>query len=149
MRRVRRRSISLKLLMSGEGVRTILLLPLVARCLVTMDVCIWRMFVFYVCENVSCVAAVVEDSIFILGVLKYVVCLCRECDGSCVFCLYCGEWSCMCSCMGSFRILSCRCYMFVSCVHHVAVLDAAFCMTFRLLILAEDARVVVNLQCKW
>ena len=26
--------------------RSILLLPLVARCLVTMDVCIWRMFVF-------------------------------------------------------------------------------------------------------
>ena len=26
--------------------RSILLLPLVARCLETMDVCIWRMFVF-------------------------------------------------------------------------------------------------------
>ena len=29
-----------------SGVRSILLLPLVARCLETMDVCIWRMFVF-------------------------------------------------------------------------------------------------------
>ena len=29
-----------------EGVRSILLLPLVARCLETIDVCIWRMFVF-------------------------------------------------------------------------------------------------------
>ena len=26
---------------------------------------------------------------FCLGVLKYVVCLCRACDGCCVFCLYC------------------------------------------------------------
>ena len=31
--------------MCGEGVRSILLLPLVARCLETIDVCIWRMFV--------------------------------------------------------------------------------------------------------
>ena len=28
------------------GVRSILLLPLMARCLETIDVCIWRMFVF-------------------------------------------------------------------------------------------------------
>ena len=32
--------------MCGGGVRRILLLPLVARCLETIDVCIWRMFVF-------------------------------------------------------------------------------------------------------
>ena len=31
--------------MCGGGVRSILLLPLVARCLETIDVCIWRMFV--------------------------------------------------------------------------------------------------------
>ena len=31
--------------MCGEGVRSILSLPLVARCLETIDVCIWRMFV--------------------------------------------------------------------------------------------------------
>ena len=31
--------------MCGRGVRSILLLPLVARCLETIDVCIWRMFV--------------------------------------------------------------------------------------------------------
>ena len=30
----------------GGGVRSILLLPLVARCLETIDVCIWHMFVF-------------------------------------------------------------------------------------------------------
>ena len=45
VRRVRRGNISLDLLMSGEGVRSILLLPLVARCLETIDVCTWRMFV--------------------------------------------------------------------------------------------------------
>ena len=32
--------------MCNEGVRSILLLPLVARCLETIDVCIGRMFVF-------------------------------------------------------------------------------------------------------
>ena len=46
MRRVRRGGISLELLMCGGGVRIILLLPLVTRCLETIDVCIWRMFVF-------------------------------------------------------------------------------------------------------
>ena len=33
-------------LMCGGGVHSILLLPLVTRCLETIDVCIWRMFVF-------------------------------------------------------------------------------------------------------
>ena len=46
MRRVRRGIISSELLMCGGGVRSILLSPLVARCLETTDVCIWRMFVF-------------------------------------------------------------------------------------------------------
>ena len=31
-------------------------------------------------------------------------------------------------------------FMFVSCVHPVAVLNAAFCMTCSLLMLVEDAR---------
>ena len=48
-----------------------------------------------------------------------------------VFCLYCEVWSCMCSWMGSVSVSSCS--MFVSCVHHVAVLNAAFCMTCSLL----------------
>ena len=71
VRRVRRGSISSELLMCGEGVRSILLLPLVARCLDTIDVCILCMFVFrsvvvtvVVCGNVCWVAAVVEDSGF-------------------------------------------------------------------------------------
>ena len=45
MRRVRRGSLPSELLMCGGGVRSILSLPLVARCLETIDVCIWRMFV--------------------------------------------------------------------------------------------------------
>ena len=46
VRRVRRGSLSSELLMCGGGVRSIVLLPLVARCIETIDVCIWRMFVF-------------------------------------------------------------------------------------------------------
>ena len=42
--------------------------------------------------------------------------------------------------MGSVSVSSCRCCMFVSCVHAVAVLNAAFCMTCSLLILVKDAR---------
>ena len=45
MRRVRRGGISSELLMCGGDVRSILLLPLVARCLETIEVCIWHMFV--------------------------------------------------------------------------------------------------------
>ena len=75
-----------------------------------------------------------------LGVLKYVVCLCSGCDGYCIFCLYCEVWSCRCSCMGCVSVSSCIWCMFVSCVHPVAVLNAEFCMTCSLLMLAEDAR---------
>ena len=46
MRRVMRRIIFSQLLMCGGGACSILLLPLVARCLETIDVCIWRMYVF-------------------------------------------------------------------------------------------------------
>ena len=42
---MRRGNISSELLMCGGGVRSILLLTLVARCLETIDVCIWSMFV--------------------------------------------------------------------------------------------------------
>ena len=44
VRRVRRGSLSSELIMCGGGVRSILFL--VARCLETIDVCIWRMFIF-------------------------------------------------------------------------------------------------------
>ena len=56
--------------------RSILLLPLVARCLDTIDVCILYVCCsdcVGVCGNVCCVAAVVENSGFLsLEVLKYV-----------------------------------------------------------------------------
>ena len=39
-------SISSEMLMCGVGVRSILPLPLVTKCLEIIDVCIWRMFVF-------------------------------------------------------------------------------------------------------
>ena len=148
VRRVLRGSISSELLMCGGGVCSILLLSLVARCLERIDVCIWCMFVFYVCcsdcvgvcVNVCCVSSIVENSVFSLGVLKYVMCLCRGRHGCCVFSLYCETWSWRCSCMGSMSVLACRCCMFVFCVHPVAVLNAAFCMTCSLLMLVEDAR---------
>ena len=46
----------------------------------------------------------------------------------------------MCSCMGTVSVSSCICCVFVSCVHPVAVINAAFCMTCSLSILVEDAR---------
>ena len=42
--------------------------------------------------------------------------------------------------MGSVSVSLCRCCMFLSCVHPVAVLNAAFCMTRSLLMLVQDAR---------
>ena len=42
--------------------------------------------------------------------------------------------------MGSTSVSSCKCCMFVSCVHPEAVLNAVFCMTCSFLILVEDAR---------
>ena len=73
VRRVMRGCLSSELLMCGGGMRSILSLPFVARCLETIDVCIWRMFVFMsvvvtvvgVCRNVCCVAAVVKNSVFL------------------------------------------------------------------------------------
>ena len=48
MRRVRQASISSELLMCSGVLRSILLLPLMARCLETIYVCIWLMFVVMV-----------------------------------------------------------------------------------------------------
>ena len=72
VRRVRRGSISSELLVCGGGVRSILLLPLVAICL-RDNRCVYMAHVcFYVCcsdcvevcGNVCCVAAVVKNSVF-------------------------------------------------------------------------------------
>ena len=43
---MRRGSLFSELLMCGVGVGSILLLLRVARCIETIEVCIWRMFVF-------------------------------------------------------------------------------------------------------
>ena len=68
MRRVKRGSISSALLMCGGGVRSILLLPLVARCLARYNRCMYMAHVcFYVCcsdcvevcWHVCCVAAAI------------------------------------------------------------------------------------------
>ena len=58
VRRVRRGSLSSELLICGGGVCSILLLPLVVRCLETIDVCTCHMFVFMyvvvtVCRSVG------------------------------------------------------------------------------------------------
>ena len=73
--------------------RSILLLPLVARCLEKIGVCIWRMFVFMsvvviVWGSVGMFVVyrpLLKIVVFRLGVLKYIVCLCKGCDGCCVF----------------------------------------------------------------
>ena len=74
---MRRGSLSSELLVCGGGVRSILLLPLVARFLETIDVCIRCMYKAYVCfyvccsdcvgvcGNVCCVAAVVQNRAFL------------------------------------------------------------------------------------
>ena len=77
---------------------------------------------------------------FSFGVLKYVVCLCKGCDGCCILCMYCDGGSCRCLFMKRVSVSSCRCCMFVSCVHYVAVINAAFRMTCSLLMLIEDTR---------
>ena len=47
--------------MCGVSVCRIFVLPLVARCLETIDVCIWRMSVWAICRKVCCVADVVDS----------------------------------------------------------------------------------------
>ena len=74
VRRVRRGSISSELLVCGGGVRSILLLPLVARCLETIDVCIWRMFVFMsVVVTVWGSVGMLVCSSFLISVCMFVV----------------------------------------------------------------------------
>ena len=58
--------------MCGGGVRSILLLPFMARCLKTIDSMYMEHVCFYVCRSycvgvcwkVCCVAAVVKDTVF-------------------------------------------------------------------------------------
>ena len=150
VRRVRRESISSELLMCGGDVHSILSMHRVAICPETIGVCIWRNFVFYVCcsdrmgicWNVCCVAAVVEDSgvltlkcksmvyVCIGDVMDVVVSLCIVRRGAVSDRL----WE-VCVCVSS-----CICYMFVSCVHLVAFLNAMYWMACSSLILVKDTR---------
>ena len=57
-------------------------------------VTVWRMW-----ECLLCIGRCLS-----IGVVKYVVCLCRECDGYCVFCLNCEVWSCRCSYVGCMSV---------------------------------------------
>ena len=70
VRRVRRGSVSAELLMCGGGMRGILLLPLVARCLETIDVCIWRIF------SLMSVAVTVWGFVACVLVLRCCECVC-------------------------------------------------------------------------
>ena len=81
----------------------------------------------WVCGNVCCVAAVVKVCYFSLNVVRYVVCLCKVCDGWWAFCLNCEAWSYWCSCMGSMSVVMQMVYASVLCL--VTLLNAAFCMT--------------------
>ena len=67
--------------------------------------------------------------------------MCSGCDGHCAICLTCDACNCKCSCMGRMLVSSCRCCMFVKCVHQMKLLEvrAAFCMTCSLLMLVGDA----------
>ena len=66
-----------------------------AWCLETIDVCIWRMFVFMsVVVTVWWYVGMFAVYQPLLKILKYVVCLCKGCDGYCVLCSYCDAWSC-------------------------------------------------------
>ena len=62
--RMRRGSISSELLMWGGGVRSILLLSLVTRCLEIIAVCIWRMFVVM---SVVIIIIITYSSIALIG----------------------------------------------------------------------------------
>ena len=48
--------------------------------------------------------------------------------GVVIFCLICDACSWRCSSMGSMCVSSCRCCVFVSVVHPVAILSAVFCV---------------------
>ena len=66
--------------------------------------------------------------------------MCKGCDGCCVFYLYCDMWSSKSSCMGSMSVMQ---MLYVSYLHHVAVLNAEFCITCSLLMLVEDAKATI------
>ena len=81
--------------------------------------------------NVCCVAAVVKESVFSLGVLKYMVCLCKGCDGCCVFCCIVTRGA-VGARVGIGKYECSVMQMLYVCTHPVAVFNAAFCITCSL-----------------
>ena len=154
---MRRGSISPKLIMCGGSVRIILLLSLVARCLETTDVYIWRMF--------ACMSVVLCE-----GMWEYPMCSGR-CWIKCFFSLWVLEYSVCCvgdvmdvmdvafsvlivrrGAVGArvWEVIVClRAYdvLCVMCVHPVDVLNTAVCMTYSVFMLVEDGRGI--LQCRY
>ena len=93
-----------------------------------------------VCVNVCVIVCVVVVVCFLrLGVVCCVVVWCRGCVGCCDFCLICDACSWTCSLMGKVFVSSCRCGVFVSVVHPVAILSALFCVICSLLMFVSDA----------
>ena len=93
-----------------------------------------------------CSGPLLKNSVFFfsLGVFeKYVVCLCRGCDG-CLCFLFCNceAWSCRCSCMGSVSVFRHADVCMFCCLVCILwqFLNAAFLpWTCSLLMLVEDA----------
>ena len=56
--------------MCDRGVHSILLLPHVARCLETIDVCIWRMFVFMSVVVTGMQEATIEEAYSTAGLMN-------------------------------------------------------------------------------
>ena len=80
------------------------------------------------CVNVDCViVVVVKDCLFFVSFI-----LCENCEfvsgcvGCWLFCLSCDECSLRCTFSGSMLVSLCKCWMFVSDVHPVAILSAMF-----------------------
>ena len=63
-------SISSELLMCGGCVRSILLLPVLVRCIETIDVCIWRMFGLVSVVVIAWGFIIVVESVFALELLE-------------------------------------------------------------------------------
>ena len=64
------------------------------RCMYMTHVCFYVVVIVWgLWECVLCSDRCFRQC-FSLGILKYFVCLCKECDGCCVFSLYCDTWSC-------------------------------------------------------
>ena len=120
-----------------------------SRCLVTMLVCIVVRLVFMSC-SVMVVWFVLMIVVYLVllnvtcflspGVCSCIVGLCSGCDGCCEFCLICDACSLRCFWSGSFFVSSCRCCVFVYCVHPVAVLNVTFFKYINTFKFVEHAR---------